>query len=117
MCFKKRKNVGKVGWCDAKTLGLSRGHFVYIRSIKHDKCDINTFSSIEDKSGKIELPKVDYIKKGLLYAVPTADLTLPRFSGVDKRVIKNIPLGKIKHIGGRYSIKKRHKWYIKKYLK
>lgn len=115
---KKRtnKNVGKVGWCDAKTLGLDIGHYVFIRRVKGNKCDVNTFSSIEDKNGKIKIGKVRKIQNGELYPIPKKDDTLPRFGGIDNRVIKGIPLTKIKGIG-KHRLKRRHHHYIQKYMK
>ena len=32
---KRNPNIGKIGWCDSNVLGLSRGHFVYIRDQKN----------------------------------------------------------------------------------
>lgn len=115
---KKRtnKNVGKVGWCDAKTLGLDKGHYVFIRRVQGNKCDVNTFSSIENANGTIEYGKVRKIKTGDLYPIPIKDDTLPRFSGIDNRVIKRIPLTKIKEIG-KHRLKRRHHHYIQKYMK
>lgn len=113
---KTSKHIGKIGWCDSNVLGLSRGHYVYIRKVKNGKCDVNTFSSIEDRNGRIKIPKVNYIKEGKLYPIPKKDTTLPRFSGIDKRVIRNISIHDIKHKGSK-TIKGRHKHYINKYMK
>lgn len=113
---KQSKHIGKIGWCNGNTLGLARGHYVYIRKVKNGKCDVNTFSSIEDKNGRIEIPKVNYIKDGQLYPIPKKDVTLPRFSGIDKRVIRNISIHDIKYKGSK-TIKNRHKHYIDKYMK
>ena len=114
--LKRNKHVGKIGWCDSNVLGLSRGHYVYIRKVKKGKCDVNTFSSIEDRSGRIEISKVNYIKEGKLYPIPKKDISLPRFSGIDKRVIKDISIHDIKYKGSK-TIKGRHKHYIDKYMK
>lgn len=113
---KQNKYVGKIGWCDSNVLGLRSGHYVYIRKVKDGKCEVNTFSSIEDRNGRIEFPKVRYIQNGNLYPIPKNDTTLPRFSGIDKRVIKNISIQDIKHKGNN-KIKGRHKHYIHKYMK
>ena len=113
---KKNKHIGKIGWCDSHVLGLQRGHFVYIRNVKNVKCDVNTFSSIEDRNGSIEIAKVNFIKDGQLYPIPKKDCNLPRFSGVDNRVIRNISIHDIKYKRN-YSIKNRHKHYINKYVK
>lgn len=113
---KRNKNVGKVGWCDGETLGLAVGHYVFIRRVNGKTCDVNTFSSIEDKNGKIKIKKVRKIQNGELYAIPKKDDTLPRFSGIDKRVIKGIPLSKVKDIG-KHRLKRRHHHYVQKYMK
>ncbi len=113
---KRNKNVGKVGWCDGETLGLEVGHYVFIRRVKGKKCDVNTFSSIEDKNGKIKIKKVRKIQNGELYAIPKKDDTLPRFGGIDSRVIKNVPLSKVKDIG-KHRLKRRHHHYVQKYMK
>lgn len=108
---------GKVGWCDSNTLGLSSGHYVFIRKVKRNGlCDINTLTSIENRNGRYEIPKIDMIKKGVIYPIPKNDDSLRRFGGVDKRIIKNVPLEKINNLGNNY-IKRKHHYYIKKYLK
>ncbi len=113
---KVNRNVGKIGWCSAETLGLDVWHYVYIRKVKNGKCEVNTLSSIEDSRGRIEIPKVRYIEKGILYPIPSKDTNAPRFSGIDKRVIKNIDIRDIKQKGS-IKIKGRHKHYINKYMK
>lgn len=114
---KKHKYEGKIGWCDEKILGLPRGHYVFIREVKENgKCDVNTLTSISDKNGRYEFGKVRMIEKGTIYPIPKKDDSLKRFGGVDKRVIKDIPLSKIKYIGKNY-VDKKHHYYIKKYLK
>lgn len=113
---KRNKNVGKVGWCDGETLGLDVGHYVFIRRVNGKKCDVNTFSSIEKKDGSFQLKKMQMIRSGDLYPIPKKDDTLPRFGGIDSRVIKDVPLSKIQKIG-RYSLKRRHHHYIQKYMK
>ena len=56
------------------------------------------------------------LRDGTIYPIPKKDDSLKRFGGVDKRVIKDIPLSKIKGIGKNYVAEKHH-YYIKKYLK
>ena len=56
------------------------------------------------------------IKKGVIYPIPKNDDSLRRFGGVDKRIIKNVPLEKINNLGNNY-IKRKHHYYIKKYMK
>jgi len=113
---KKSKHVGKIGWCDSNVLGLSSGHYVYIRSVKNGKCDVNTFTSLEKNNGHFKNDKINYVRDGKIYAIPKTDLTLPKFSGVDCRVIKNINVSDIKYKGCQ-RLKNRHKHYILKYMK
>lgn len=56
------------------------------------------------------------LRDGTIYPIPKKDDSLKRFGGVDKRVIKDIPLSKIKYIGKNY-VDKKHHYYIKKYLR
>lgn len=113
---KEKSLVGKIGWCDAKVLGLKKGHYVFIRRVYGDKCSVNTFSSIKKKNGKYNFTKLDEVETGVLYSVPTTDLSLPRFSGVHNNVLRNIPLKSIEDIG-KYSLRKRHHHYIQKHVK
>lgn len=113
---KEKSLVGKIGWCDAQTLGLDTGHFVFIRRVYRNKCSVNTFTSIKDQKGRFKFNKLNMIEKGEVYPVSTKDLNLPRFSGVHKNVITNVPLNKIIYIGN-HSLKRRHHHYIQKYVK
>ena len=91
--------------------------YVFIRKVKRNVlCDINTLTSIENRNGRYEIPKIDMIKKGVIYPIPKNDDSLRRFGGVDKRIIKNVPLEKINNLGNNY-IKRKHHYYIKKYMK
>ena len=108
--------IGKVGWCDAATLGLSKGHYVFIRRVYKDKCSVNTFTSLSNQSGGYKLAKIKKIENGEVYPVPKKDLSLSRFSGVHSSVIKNVPIAKIQGIG-RNTLKRRHHHYIQKYVK
>ena len=113
---KEKSLVGKVGWCDAKVLGLKQGHYVFIRRVYGNKCSVNTFSSIKDKKGSFNFSKLNKVENGTIYPVPKKDLTLPRFSGVQSNVIKNVPLSSIQDIG-KHSLKRRHHHFIQKYVK
>lgn len=113
---KINKHIGKIGWCNARTLGLPKGHFVYIRKVKNGKADVNTFTSLERNNGTIKVDKINHVKNGDIYAVSKQDCNLPLFSGVDKRVIKNVPLKDIKN-KNIYHIKGRHKKIINYYIK
>ncbi len=91
--IKISRYIGKIGWCN--------GH---------------TFTSIERENGTFNYNKINQIKNGNIYPIPKKDLTLPRFSGIDKRVIKDISIDDIKY-KGQNTIKGRHKHYINKYMK
>lgn len=108
--------VGKVGWCDGKTLGLSTGHYVFIRRVYGNKCSVNTFTSIGVVSGGYKINKVQKIETGVIYPIPKKDLSLPRFSGVHKNVITNVPISQIRDVG-LHTLKRRHHHYIQKYQK
>jgi len=56
------------------------------------------------------------IESGKIYPVPVKDVSLPRFSGVHKNTITNIPICKIKNID-RYRLKRRRHRFIQKYVK
>ncbi|MBO4962366.1 MAG: hypothetical protein J6C97_01170 [Clostridia bacterium] len=108
--------VGKVGYCDAKTLNLKKGHYVFIRRVYGDKCSVNTFTTLKTKKGRYKLDKFEFVENGSIYPVPIKDTTLPRFGGVDNRVIKNIPINNIYGID-RNKLNRRHHHYIQKYVK
>ena len=114
----KRVNplVGKVGWCDGSTLGLSKGHYVFVRRVYGDKCSVNTFTSIEKQNGKYDISKIKKIEEGVVYPIPRKDLSFSRFSGIHKHVVKNVPVKNIKIRHG-HKLKRRHHHYIQKYMK
>ncbi len=118
MSRKKKNNplVGKIGWCDASTLGLSRGHFVFIRRVYGNKCSINTFTSLKTNNGLFKYNKMPDIESGKIYPIPTKDVSLPRFSGIHKNSITNVPISEVKNID-RYRLKRRHHRFIQKYVK
>ena len=108
--------IGKIGWCSGETLGLSKGHYVFIRRVYGDKCSVNTFTSIKQKNGKYKPSKMNMIESGSLYPIPKRDITLRRFSGIHKKTIKNVPLSDVEGIGNQ-RLKRRHHHYIQKYMK
>lgn len=108
--------VGKIGYAPAEALGLKKGHYVFVRSVHGGKCDVNTFTGIEDWNGHVEVPKVFGIAAGRIYPIPKRDCDLPRFSGVDSRVIKNVSLSDVEDLG-RCHVKRRHWHYILRFLK
>ena len=108
--------VGKMGWCDAQTLGLSEGHYVFIRSVNGDKCDVNTLTSIRDKqTNMFVVKKMEKVEDGIIYPIPLKDCSLPLFGGVHKNAIKDIPINKIQDIN-KNTLHKKHHYYIKRYL-
>lgn len=113
---KQSKHVGKIGWCDASTLGLSRGHYVYIRSVKNGKAEVNTFTSLERNNHSFKTKKLSGVRNGNIYPISKRDCNLPLFSGLDNRVIKNISICDIKNKNV-YHIKRRHHKYIYTYVK
>ena len=113
---KRSKHIGKIGWCDKQTLGLSKGHYVFIRRVNNGKCDVNTFTSLVRDNGNLKIDKINHVKFGNIYPIPLKDISLTKFSGVDRRVIRNIPLNKIEDID-RYKLNRRHHNYIQKYVK
>lgn len=114
---KRKTLIGKIGWCNKRTLGLKQGHYVFIRKKKKNGlCDVNTLTSIGTGDGHYQLTKVKKIEQGIIYPIPKSDDTLPKFGGIDKRVIRDVPLSKIYEIG-RYRVKKKHYPYILKHMK
>ena len=121
----KKTNVGKIGYCDNKTLGikgadgkiLNGGHYVYIREIKGGKCNVNVITSLEDKYGNFNNFKLGKVKRGYLYPIPKNDIDLPRWSAVNlDGNINNVKVSDIKNIGSK-KIKSRHKFFVGKYTK
>ena len=113
---KVNKLIGKVGWCSGKTLGLEKGHYVFIRRVYGNKCSVNTFTSIKRPDGRYKWSKVKLIEEGRLYPIPIQDSTLSRFSGIHKNAITNVPLSKIQGIGNN-RLKRRHHHYIQKHMR
>ncbi len=121
----KKTNVGKIGYCDNKTLGikgadgkiLNGGHYVYIREVKGGKCNVNVITSLEDKYGNFNNFKLGKVKRGYLYPIPKNDIDLPRWSAVNlDGNINNVKVSDIKNIGSK-KIKSRHKFFVGKYTK
>ena len=121
----KKTNVGKIGYCDNKTLGikgadgkiLNGGHYVYIREVKGGKCNVNVITSLEDKYGNFNNFKLGKVKRGYLYPIPKNDIDLPRWSAVNlDGNINDIKVSDIKNIGSK-KIKTRHKFIVGKFTK
>ncbi len=119
----KRRFLGKIGFCDNSVLGIKGengkfikgGHYVYIREVNGEKCDINVITSLENKNEFFQIEKLKKVKRGLLYPVPKDDANFTQWSAVNlDGNINNIPLSKISKIGYR-SMKKRHRFFVGKY--
>lgn len=125
MSNKKKQYVGKIGYCDNRTLGikgadgkpLNGGHYVYIREKNGDKCNINVITSLEDRKGIYDLRKVGKVKYGLLYPIPKGEADFTRWSAINlDGNIRNIPISHIQDIGSK-KIKSRHKFFVGKFTK
>lgn len=59
--MKKRRDdiVGKIGYATKDILHLSKGHYVFIRDVKGEKCSINTVTSIKDNDGNYKNNKLN----------------------------------------------------------
>ena len=121
---KKKYVVGKVGYCDNKDLGIKNrsggfdgGHYVYIRTLKDGKCDVNIITSLESPFGKAYLDKIGKVKQGFLYPIPKVDGNFSQWSAINlDGNIKGIPVHKIRNIGQK-GFKKRHRFFVGKFTK
>lgn len=113
------KIKNKIAYIDNKYLGINKpkGHYVYIRKVnKNGTCDVNVVTSLEDKNAKFDFNKIKQVKKGNTYPIPKYDTNFSRWSGINKKPISNVPINKLQDIGKR-KIKKRHHFFIGKYMK
>lgn len=121
--FKKRGSKGKnlkgeIGFCKNADLGFKQvpgGHYVYIREVDNDKCKVNVITSLEDRAGKFKETKLKKVRKGYVYPIPKNDANFSLWSGVKDSVI-TVVSDKITYVGER-RIKRRHKFFIGKFLK
>ena len=125
MSRRTRQVVGKIGYCDNKTLGLKGvdgkplkgGHYVYIREEYSGRCNVNVITSLEDKRGLFDFSKLRKVKYGMLYPVPQDDANFTRWSAVNlDGNIKGVKIADIKNIGLK-SMKRRHKFFVGKFTK
>lgn len=108
----------KIGYCNNKALRINKpgGHYVYIRKLnKNGTCDVNVVTSLEDKNSRFDLKKLKQVKRGNTYAIPKYDTNFSRWSGINKVPIKNVKLNNIQDIGKK-RIKKRHRFFIGKFM-
>ncbi|MBQ7308256.1 MAG: hypothetical protein IJW82_07015 [Clostridia bacterium] len=116
-----RKLKGKIGYVSNRKLRglkhISGGHYVYINKINNNgTCNVNVFTSLENKNNQLKTKKIRLMKKGNIYNIPIEDSNFTRWTGIKKGSIRNVKISDIKNIGSR-SIKTRHKFFIGKFLK
>lgn len=125
MSNKKKQYVGKIGYCDNRTLGikgadgkpLNGGHYVYIREKNSDRCNINVITSLEDKNNRYKFDKLSKVKRGYLYPIPKNEADFTQWSAINlDGNIKNIPISRIHSIGEK-KIKSRHKFFVGKFTR
>ena len=112
---------GKIAYCDNKNLPglrhLKGGHYVYIRDInKNGKCSVNIITSLENKDRTFQMKKIDQVRKGNTYSIPKYDSKFTQWSGVNKTPIYNVEVNKLMDVGKK-QIKRRHHFFIGKFLK
>lgn len=115
----KKTIKNKIGYVDNKYLGINKpkGHYVYIRKVNNDgTCDVNVVTSLEDRNARLDFKKIKQVKKGNTYPIPKYDTNFSRWSGINKKPISNVPIDKVQDIGKK-KIKKRHYFFIGKYMK
>jgi hypothetical protein len=117
MSRKKKMLVGNIGYCENKDLGINKpgGHYVYIRGLNGNKCDVNVVTSLEDSNGLNE-KRLLQVRKGNVYPIPVNDSNFSRWSGIGNNSIKDVGVVNIKKIGNK-KIKRRHKFFIGKFIK
>jgi hypothetical protein len=129
MSKKKKALVGKIGFCDNSALGIPKpgGHYVYIRGLNGDKCDVNVVTSLErynmpnpkNNSKALDVlsaKKVYHVRKGDTYPIPIVDANFTKWSGINYDSIKNVKISNIQDIGKK-QIKRKHQILIGKFSK
>ena len=125
MSRRKKSYVGKVAFCDNATLGITDaygvpikgGHYVYVRKVNGNKCDVNIITSLENKQGQVNPDRLKKVKRGFLYAIPKDDANFPQWSAINlDGNINNVKLSDLKSVGCK-KMKRRHKWFVGKFTK
>ncbi len=125
MSKRKKMYVGKIAYCDNSDLGItdkygnvvSGGHYIYIRKVNGNNCDVNVITSLEDKQGHYYFEKLHKTKRGMLYPIPKNDADFNQWSAINlDGNINNVKLSDLKNIGCK-KIKRRHKWFVGKFTK
>lgn len=120
MSYKKYLK-GKVAYVENKNLpslgNVKGGHYVYVRSYNpnNNKCDVNTFTSLEDKNHLIKNQRMLEVRKGNIYPIPKSDTNMALWSGVSCNPIYGVKASSMKLVDKK-KIKKRHRFFINKYL-
>ena len=121
----QKRYVGKIGFCDNSVLNITDkdgkpikgGHYVYIREVNGNTCNVNVITSLENKNEFFQMEKLKKVKRGMLYPIPKDDANFAQWSAVNLDGNKNnIPLSKVNNIGYR-SMKVRHRFFVGKYTK
>ena len=122
---REKSLVGKIGYCSNAALGMRDkygkpmrgGHYVYIREVNDDRCNVNVITSLEDRSGLYDFSKLRKVKFGMLYPVPQGDANFTRWSAINlDGNINGIKVADIKNIGLK-SMKRRHRFFVGKFTK
>lgn len=141
MSRQKKSVVGKIGFCDNSVLGfvgkdgkpLKGGHYVYIREMRGNRCDVNVITSLEkpernsfgyivknrfgEPNMQVDLSKIEKVKRGYLYPVPKNDADFSRWSAINlDGNINGVKISEIQSIGQR-KMKRRHSWFVGKFAK
>ncbi len=126
MSRKKKSLVGKIGYCDNRTLGIKwsngkpmgGGHYVYIREVtgvRGDRCNVNVVTSLEDKNYVYTAGKLRKVRQGLLYPIPKNDAGFHRWSAINlDGNVNGVAVKNIHNIGS-IGIKRRHKFFVGKF--
>ena len=112
-----RIKVGQIGYMTNNDLGINKtgGHYVYVCEVKGNKVDVNVITSLEYLSGKWNTKRLNKVRKGYIYPIPKSHSTLPRWSAVSSNPKLNRNIKDIKPT--KHKIKKRHRFFIGKFLK
>jgi hypothetical protein len=121
---KQTPKAGTVGFCLDTVLGISRnggdpaknGHYVYIRKVDGDKCDVNTITSLERGTNRFIHGKLVHVRKGHTYSIPYTDANFKEWSGVTRGTIKGVKTADIVNVGTK-TIHEKHKSFIDRWFK
>ncbi len=68
------------------------GHYVFICLAKMENAILIIIVALKQVKEDIKEQKKQRIENGSSYYIPDTDVSVSRFSGIDKKVIKNIPV-------------------------